>query len=124
MNNPEPSSEPEPAGPVTAPERDVRTVPRRRFLGYSPGLGTCGFGGPTATVGYMQRDLVDRRQWLTRKDFLDGVALGQSTPGPLAAQVVMWLRFLRGGTLGALATSAAFIGPSFAASRYPNPHQH
>jgi chromate transporter len=53
--------------------------------------------------------------WATssRRDFLDGVALGQTTPGPLAAQVVMWLGFLRAGTLGALAAAAAFIAPSF-----------
>jgi chromate transporter len=109
-------SGPEPDGlanPAVAAGSDVRAVPWRRFLGYFLGLGVWGFGGPIATVGYMQRDLVDRRGWLSRKDFLDGVALGQSTPGPLAAQVVMWLGFLRGGTLGALATSAAFIGPSF-----------
>src|SRR5438128_5422042 len=80
---------------------------------YFLGLGTWGFGGPIATVGYMQRDLVERRGWLTRADFLDGVALGQTMPGPLAAQVVMWVGFLRASALGALATSAAFILPSF-----------
>jgi chromate transporter len=88
-------------------------VPWGRFLGYFLGLGTWGFGGPIATVGYLQRDLVERRQWLSRKDFLDGVALGQTMPGPLAAQVVMWLGYLRAGALGALATATAFIAPSF-----------
>src|SRR5205814_8171933 len=92
---------------------DLRTVPWRSFLGYFLGLGTWGFGGPIATVGYLQRDLVARRGWLTREDFLDGVALGQTMPGPLAAEVVMWLGVLRAGTLGALATSVAFIAPSF-----------
>jgi chromate transporter len=90
---------------------DLRTVPWRPFLAYFLGLGTWGFGGPIASVGYMQRDLVERRAWISRKDFLDGVALGQTMPGPLAAQVVMWLGFLRAGTLGALAASAAFIAP-------------
>jgi chromate transporter len=104
---------------MTAPEQaeadppDIRSVPMRRLLAYFLGLGTWGFGGPIASVGYMQRDLVERREWLSRKDFLDGVALGQTMPGPLAAQVVMWVGFLRAGTLGALATSAAFIAPSF-----------
>jgi chromate transporter len=92
---------------------DLRAVPWRTFLAYFLGLGTWGFGGPIATVGYLQRDLVERRAWLTRQDFLDGVALGQTMPGPLAAQVVMWLGFLRAGTLGALVTAAAFIAPSF-----------
>ncbi len=83
------------------------------FVRYFLGLGTWGFGGPIATVGYMQRDLVERRNWMTRADFLDGVALGQTMPGPLAAQVAMWVGYLRRGTLGALAVAAAFIAPSF-----------
>src|SRR5262249_53553044 len=56
------------------------------YLRYFVGLGTWGFGGPIASVGYMQRDLVERRGWLTEAEFLDGVALGQTMPGPLAAQ--------------------------------------
>jgi chromate transporter len=76
-------------------------------------LGTWGFGGPIATVGYMQRDLVEKRRWLSEHDFLNGVALGQTMPGPLAAQVVMWVGFLQRGALGALATSTLFILPSF-----------
>jgi chromate transporter len=80
---------------------------------YFLGLGTWGFGGPIATVGYMQRDLVERRNWMTRADFVDGVALGQTMPGPLAAQVAMWVGYLRRGTFGALAVAAAFIAPSF-----------
>src|SRR6516165_6873023 len=83
------------------------------FVRYFLGLGTWGFGGPIATVGYMQRDLVERRHWMTRADFLDGVALGQTMPGPLAAQVAMWVGYLRRGTFGALAVAAAFIMPSF-----------
>jgi chromate transporter len=83
------------------------------YLRYFLGLGTWGFGGPIASVGYMQRDLVERRGWLSEADFLDGVALGQTMPGPLAAQVVMWAGFLRKGWAGALATAAAFIAPSF-----------
>jgi chromate transporter len=87
----------------------------RRVLRYFLGLGTWGFGGPIATVGYMQRDLVESRQWLNRRDFLNGVALGQAMPGPLAAQVVMWVGYLQRGAWGALATAGAFILPSFVA---------
>lgn len=118
MSDIEPAADPTPAihpaiDPVEAPAPDLHSVLWPTFLRYFLGLGTWGFGGPIASVGYMQRDLVDRRQWLTREDLLDGVALGQTMPGPLAAQVVMWLGFLRAGTLGALAASAAFIAPSF-----------
>src|SRR2546428_3140243 len=94
----------------SAPPEKVRF---RRFLGYFLSLGAFGFGGPIATVGYMQRDLVERRRWLDREDFLNGVALGQTMPGPLAAQVAMWVGFLQRGALGALTVAAAFVLPSF-----------
>ncbi len=85
------------------------------YVRYFLGLGTWGFGGPIATVGYMQRDLVERRGWIGREEFLNGVALGQTMPGPLAAQVVMWIGYLRAGALGALGTAVVFILPSFVA---------
>src|SRR5438445_5789117 len=94
----------------SAPPEKVRF---RRFLGYFLSLGAFGFGGPIATVGYMQRDLVERRRWLDREDFLNGVALGQTMPGPLAAQVAMWVGFLQRGSWGALAVAVMFILPSF-----------
>src|SRR5437899_7597489 len=94
--------------------RTAQVPPFRAFLRYFLGLGTWGFGGPIATVGYMQRDLVEKRRWMGRRDFLNGVALGQTMPGPLAAQVVMWVGFLERGAVGALATALAFIAPSFA----------
>jgi chromate transporter len=91
-----------------------RAVGFGRVLAYFLKLGAIGFGGPIATVGYMQRDLVEHRQWMDRQDFLDGVALGQTMPGPLAAQVAMWVGYLRRGALGAAAVAAAFVAPSFA----------
>jgi len=104
---------------VAAPiEPDEETAGKQisfdRFLRYFLWLGIFGFGGPIATVGYMQRDLVEKRSWLKREDFLNGVALGQVMPGPLAAQVAMWVRVLARGALGALAVASAFILPSFA----------
>ena len=97
-------------GPDPTPRRSVGFD---RLLRYFLRLGATGFGGPIATVGYMQRDLVEREEWIDRQDFLNGVALGQTMPGPLAAQVVMWVGYLRRGALGALATAVAFIVPSF-----------
>lgn len=97
--------------------KDAAAVPPTRgslrdLLVYFLRLGSTGFGGPIATVGYMQRDLVEGRKWVNEKDFLDGVALGQTMPGPLAAQVVMWVGFLKARALGALATAFAFVLPS------------
>jgi chromate transporter len=84
-----------------------------RILAYFLKLGAIGFGGPIASVGYMQRDLVEQRRWMDRQDFLDGVALGQTMPGPLAAQVAMWVGYLRRGALGAAAVAVAFVAPAF-----------
>lgn len=52
-------------------------------------LGTTGFGGPIALVGFMQRDLVEKRRWFTTQEYRDGLALAQLAPGPLAAQLAM-----------------------------------
>lgn len=95
------------------PEGAGGEVPFRKFLLYFLYLGTTGFGGPIATVGYMQRDLVEQRGWIDRQEFLDGVALGQAMPGPLAAQVAMWIGYLQRGAWGAIAVAGAFIGPAF-----------
>jgi chromate transporter len=76
-------------------------------------LGTAGFGGPIALVGYMQRDLVDRRGWIAPREYAEGLAFSQLAPGPLAAQLAMYLGWVRGGVLGASLTGAAFVLPSF-----------
>jgi len=76
-------------------------------------LGTFGFGGPIALAGYMQRDLVETRRWHTKQEYLDGLALAQLAPGPLAAQLAMYLGWVRYGLTGASIVSAAFILPSF-----------
>jgi len=86
----------------------------RALTGYFLRLGTIGFGGPIALAGYMQRDLVERRGWVTSEDYKQGLALAQLSPGPLAAQLAMYLGWVRGGTLGASVVAAAFILPSFA----------
>src|SRR5438445_5173107 len=105
------SVEPPPTSPSREPNDD--RVGLTHFLRYFLRLGCFGFGGPIATVGYMQRDLVEQRGWLDKQDFLDGVALGQSMPGPLAAQVAMWVGYLQSGASGALFVSIPFILPSF-----------
>ncbi|HSF02692.1 MAG TPA: chromate transporter, partial [Solirubrobacterales bacterium] len=60
-------------------------------------LGSFGFGGPVALIGYMQRDLVERRAWFTREDYFKGLTLSQLAPGPLAAQLAMCLGYVHGG---------------------------
>jgi chromate transporter len=85
----------------------------RDVLRYFLYLGTFGFGGPIALAGYMQRDLVEKRGWITKKDYVDGLALAQLAPGPLAAQLAIYLGWVKGRVFGATAVAAAFILPSF-----------
>ena len=76
-------------------------------------LGTAGFGGPIALVGAMDRTLVHERGWVSRQEFADGLAFCQLAPGPLAAQLAIYIGWLKGGVRGATAVGVAFIGPSF-----------
>ena len=72
-----------------------------------------GFGGPVALAGYMHRDLVDRRSWITDGDYKEGLALAQLAPGPLAAQLAIYLGYVHYRILGATLVGIAFVLPSF-----------
>lgn len=76
-------------------------------------LGTIGFGGPVALVGYMHRDLVENKKWINDSDFKEGLALSQLAPGPLAAQLGIYIGFVHFGVLGATLSGLAFVIPSF-----------
>jgi chromate transporter len=76
-------------------------------------LGTLGFGGPVALVGYMHRDLVEDRRWIAEADYKEGLALAQLAPGPLAAQLGIYLGFVHYRILGATLAGLAFVIPSF-----------
>ena len=84
-----------------------------RLVAYFLRLGSLGFGGPVALVGYMQRDLVDERRWIEQIDYDEGLALAQLAPGPLAAQLAFYLGWVRARLLGAVLVSVAFVAPSF-----------
>jgi chromate transporter len=76
-------------------------------------LGTTGFGGPVALVGYMHRDLVENRKWISEEEYKQGLALAQLAPGPLAAQLGIYLGFVHYHVLGATLAGFAFVLPSF-----------
>jgi chromate transporter len=76
-------------------------------------LGTFGFGGPVALVGYMHRDLVERRGWISEQDYKEGLALAQMMPGPLAAQLGIYLGCVHYRVVGATVAGIAFVLPSF-----------
>lgn len=94
----------------TAKEHPYKLV---QLIGYFLKLGTLGFGGPVALVGYMHRDLVEERAWLTEEEYREGLALAQLAPGPLAAQLGIYIGFVHYGLLGATLTGLAFVLPSF-----------
>jgi chromate transporter len=85
----------------------------RDLLFYFLRLGTFGFGGPIALAGRMRRDLVEAKRWYSERDYAEGLALAQLAPGPLAAQLAMYLGWVRAGVAGATLVGAAFVLPSF-----------
>ena len=104
------------AEPAAAPAAaDERTEGRslRGLVRYFAKLGSSGFGGPIALVGYMHRDLVEERRWYTEDQYNQALAVGQTFPGPLAAQTGMWLGYLEAGWRGAAAVIVPFVGPPF-----------
>src|SRR5882762_10178497 len=80
---------------------------------YALRLGTLGFGGPVALVGFMYRDLVEQRKWISEADYKEGLTLAQLMPGPLAAQLAIYLGYVHYRILGATLVGIAFVLPSF-----------
>jgi len=76
-------------------------------------LGIIGFGGPLAHIGLMEDAYVKRRQWTTREEFLEGLAVCNLLPGPTSTQLSIYLGYLYGGFLGGLVSGTCFIAPAF-----------
>ena len=101
----------------TAPPPDTPSPPGyslRDLVAYMLRLGALGFGGPVALAGAMHRDLVERRGWIAEADYREGLALAQLMPGPLAAQLAMYLGYVHYRVVGASLAGLAFVLPSFA----------
>lgn len=97
----------------TGGERPRRASSLRELVLYFLRLGATGFGGPIALAGYMERDLVEARGWITKEDYRRSLALAQLAPGPLAAQLAIGLGYAHSRTRGATFVAIAFILPSF-----------
>src|SRR5215472_935451 len=106
-------SQPAQPQPSLTGETETALFTLRELLAYFLRLGTFGFGGPIALAGYMQRDLVEARRWVSRADYLEGLAFSQLSPGPLAAQLAMYIGWLRSDFSGATLVGIAFVLPSF-----------
>lgn len=92
---------------------NIPTYTLRQLILYFLKLGSTGFGGPVALVGYMHKDLVENRKWISDAEYRQGVALAQLAPGPLAAQLAIYLGFVHYRILGATLAGIAFVIPSF-----------
>src|SRR5256884_10009700 len=98
----------------TEPRPDEPTeVSLTQFVGYFLWLGTVGFGGPIALAGHMQQDLVEQRRWISKEEYVEGLALAQLAPGPLAAQLAIYLGYVRAGILGATLVAVGVVVSSF-----------
>jgi len=84
-----------------------------QLVAYFLRLGSLGFGGPAALVAIMEDDLVKRSHWLSREEYLEGLAICQTLPGPPAIQVGIYVGYVQRGALGAWMAGAAFILPPF-----------
>lgn len=110
MNNPPESESPPPAqNEASTPQYSLW-----QMVAYALKLGSIGFGGPIALVGYMHRDLVEQRKWISENEYNEGMTLAQVAPGPLAAQLAIYLGYVHYSLLGASLVGIAFVLPSFA----------
>ena len=103
---------------VPASPNDHNTIPTVAYTlpqlaGYFLKLGTIGFGGPPALISYAHRDLVADRRWIADEDYREGLALAQLAPGPLAAQLAIYLGYVQYGVWGTTVTGLTFVLPSF-----------
>jgi chromate transporter len=96
-----------------APAANAAPYTLWQLVRYMMALGSWGFGGPVALVGYMYRDLVERRHWITEADYKEGMVLAQLMPGPLAAQLAIYLGYVHYRVAGATLAGLAFVLPSF-----------
>jgi chromate transporter len=95
--------------PEPPPATDHRL---REVAGLFLRLGFTAFGGPAAHVALMEDEVVTRRQWLDRRQFIDLVALVNFIPGPNSTELAIHLGLLRAGFRGLIAAGVCFISPA------------
>jgi chromate transporter len=94
-------------------ERPADESRLRELAGLFLKLGTIGFGGPAAHVALMEHEVVRRRGWLTREEFLDLVGATNLIPGPNSTELAIHIGRLRAGLPGLIVAGGAFILPAF-----------
>ena len=77
-------------------------------------IGAFTFGGGYAMVALLQNEFVEEKKWVTKEEFLDMVAIAESTPGPVAVNSATYIGYKIEGAAGAAASTVAVCLPSFA----------
>ena len=77
-------------------------------------LGLTAFGGPAAHIAAMEDEIVTRRQWISRDDFVDLVGAANLIPGPNSTELAIHIGYRRAGWPGLLAAGVSFIVPAVA----------
>jgi len=75
-------------------------------------IGATAYGGP-AIMGIMQAELQEKRQWVSKERFVEGLSLVNMLPGATAAQLSIFLGYARGGWWGGLLGGLCFVLPGF-----------
>jgi len=92
---------------VTVPPKDLKEVASSLVR-----LGATSYGGP-AIMGIMQAELQEKRKWVTKERFLEGLSVANMVPGATATQLGIFLGYARGGWWGGLIGGLCFVLPAF-----------
>lgn len=76
-------------------------------------IGLFTFGGGYAMIALLEDELIDKKKWIERDEFLDMAAIAESTPGPIAINVATYIGYKMAGVLGAVVSTVAMCIPSF-----------
>ena len=76
-------------------------------------IGLFTFGGGYAMIAVIQRELVEKKKWIEQEEYLDVVAIAESTPGPLAINSATYIGYKVGGVLGSIFATLGVVLPSF-----------
>lgn len=75
-------------------------------------IGAFTFGGGYAMIAIIEHEIVEKRQWITKNEFLDMIAVAESTPGPIAINSATYIGFKVGGVFGSVAATFGVVLPS------------